>query len=88
MQFAIFILPLIQQNGKDMTNTIEQLKTNKDILLKQANALSVEFKKLYANVDIESPMSKEEKEMKHQISELFSQVNTIVKEINALRKSK
>ena len=38
MQFAIFMLPLIQQNDKDMTNTIEQLKTNKDSLLKEANA--------------------------------------------------
>ena len=71
-----------------MTNTIEQLKTNKDSLLKQANALSVEFKKLYGNVDIESPMSKEEKEMKQQKADLFSQINDITRQINVLLKSK
>lgn len=66
--------------------TIEQLKTEKDDLLKKANTLSVKVKKMYAGIDIGAPMSKEEKEMKRQLSDLFSKINTIVKEINSIKK--
>ena len=66
--------------------TIEQLKTEKDDLLKKANTLSVKVKKMYAGIDIGTPMSKEEKEMKRQLSDLFSKINTIVKEINSIKK--
>ena len=67
--------------------TIDQLKARQDFLLKQANDLSRNFKKIYANADIESPMGKEEREMKTQIANLFSQVNDITVQIRKAKQT-
>lgn len=58
--------------------TIEQLNARKAECIAKGDELSKLYKKLYSNVDIESPMSSEEKVLKQQISALFSEANQIV----------
>ena len=60
------------------SDVIKDLDKVKNDLLKKVDALIVKKKKLYSNVDIESPMSVEEKKLDKDIAELFSQINKLV----------
>jgi len=60
--------------------TIQSLENKKQQLLKDVNILSLLKKQLYSNMNIESPMSVEEKELNKKISYLFSEINIIVKQ--------
>ena len=67
--------------------SLQELENEKQQLLKQADLLMAKKKKLFAHVDIESPVSKEEKELNQQISSIFSRINTIVIQKRELKKS-
>lgn len=67
--------------------TLQQLENEKQELLKKANNLSAQYKRLYSKMDIESPMSAEEKAMKNEIASLFGRVNQIVVEKRKLAKA-
>ena len=65
--------------------TTFELDTKKAELLNKANELTSLKKKLYSNIDIESPMSKEEKELNNKIASIYSQINQIVIEKRKLK---
>jgi sugar-specific transcriptional regulator TrmB len=54
------------------------METTKEQLIQEVDILISKKKKLYSDVDIESPMSKEEKELNQQIANLFSQIQEII----------
>lgn len=58
----------------------------KNDLLKKVNVLIAKKKKLYSNVDIESPMSADEKKLNKDIADLFSQINKLIKQKRDLSK--
>lgn len=67
-----------------MENTqtnIETLRSRKTELLSEALKLNEIKKKLYGNVDIESSMSSDEKDLDRSIAAIFSEINTIVLQI-------
>ena len=65
---------------------IAELQKIKLQFLEDAEKLAAAYKKLYGNIDIEQPMSNDEKEMKRQVALLFSKVQDVVREINKLKK--
>ena len=65
--------------------TIEQLQQEKRNLMNEVKPLIAKKKKLYSNMDIESAMSNEEKQLSKQISSIFSDINTLQREINKLK---
>ena len=66
--------------------TILELELQKTELLNKAKELAAKKKKLYSNMDIESPMSIEEKELYRQTADAFSKVDTIVRKINKMKR--
>ena len=65
--------------------TLSQLQKEKANLLNTVNELVAIKKRLYSNMDIEQPMSKEEKDLNAQIAKLYSQVNKVVKQIRGIK---
>lgn len=65
---------------------LEILRNEKATLSAQVEQLVKLKKKLYSNMDIESPMSVEEKELNAKIAGLFSEINKVVKEINKCKR--
>lgn len=59
--------------------TITELNEQKEKLSIECDKLREIKKQLYSNMDIESPMSKEEKELNRKISSLFSEMFEIIK---------
>jgi kynureninase len=75
-----------QQTTKTLTTmTLSHLQTQKSSLLNTVNELVAIKKRLYSNMDIEQPMSKDEKDLNAQISFIYSQVNQVVKQIKKLK---
>ena len=66
----------ILDNSKQ--KTLEELDRRKNELIKKAEPLIAKKKKLYSNVDIESPMSADEKKLIKDINDLLSEANQIV----------
>ena len=60
--------------------TLKALETEKTELLQKVNSLRVIKKLNYSNMDVESPMSKEEKKLNSNIAAVYSRLNQIVKE--------
>ena len=54
------------------------MDTVKNDLIKKADVLIAKKKKLYSNVDIESPMSADEKKLNKDIADLFSQIQQLI----------
>lgn len=70
-----------------MNNQLSILETEKRELRAKVGYL-VELKnKLYSNVDIETAMSVEEKELTNEIADIFSRLNQIVKEKRTILKN-
>jgi transcriptional regulator with GAF, ATPase, and Fis domain len=76
---------LNKQQQNITTMTLSQLQTEKANLLNTVNELVAIKKRLYSNMDIEQPMSKEEKDLNAQIAKLYSQVNKVVKQIRGIK---
>lgn len=65
---------------------LKDLDKVKSDLLKKAEILIAKKKKLYSNVDIESPMSADEKKLDKDIADIFSQINQLVLQKRSLKK--
>jgi hypothetical protein len=74
-----------EPNIKEMSDS--ELDNHKNSLLKKADELSKEKKRLYPNPDITTPMSPAEKELDKKISKTLSDANAVVVE-KRRRKSK
>jgi hypothetical protein len=68
------------------SDVIKDLDKVKNDLLKKVDVLVAKKKKLYSNVDIESPMSADEKKLDKDIADLFSQINKLVLQKRNLKK--
>lgn len=68
--------------------TTTQLDTEKRELSEKVDVLVSKKKRLYSNMDIESPMSTEEKELNKEIATIYSSINKIVKQKNQILKQK
>ena len=66
---------------------IKDLDKAKNDLLKKVDALIAKKKKLYSDVDIESPMSADEKKLDKEIADLFSDINKLVLQKRSLKES-
>ncbi len=73
-------------NEASASDVIKDLDKVKNDLLKKVDVLVAKKKKLYSNVDIESPMSADEKKLDKDIADLFSQINTLVLQKRNLKK--
>ena len=65
-------------NESSKEDIIKDLDKAKNDLLKKVDVLIAKKKKLYSNVDIESPMTSDEKKLDKDIADLFSQINKLV----------
>ncbi len=65
-------------------NGMETLTAEKNELLKKVMILTATKKKLYSNMNIEIPMSNDEKNLTKEIAGIFSRINHIVLEKRAI----
>jgi len=75
----------VTESSKD--DIIKDLDKAKSDLLKKVDVLIAKKKKLYSNVDIESPMSSDEKKLDKDIADLFSELNKLVLQKRSLKES-
>jgi molybdopterin synthase catalytic subunit len=73
-------------NEATASEVIKDLDKVKNDLLKKVDVLVAKKKKLYSNVDIESPMSADEKKLDKEIADLFSDINQLVLQKRSLKK--
>ena len=66
---------------------IKDLDRAKNDLLKKVDALIAKKKKLYSDVDIESPMTSDEKKLDKDIADLFSDINKLVLQKRSLKEA-
>jgi hypothetical protein len=88
-QNRIIFIPMRLKNILNESTTsdiIKDLDKVKNDLLKKVDVLVAKKKKLYSDVDIESPMSADEKKLDKDIADLFSQINTLVLQKRSLKK--
>ena len=64
---------------------IQELRTEKQRLLGEVERLVNLKKQLYSNVDIETPMSLDEKDLNNRISNIYSNINGIVLKIRSAK---
>ena len=67
-------------NESTPSEIIKDLDRVKNDLLKKVDVLIAKKKKLYSNIDIESPMSADEKELEKEIQSIFSQIQQIIQQ--------
>jgi hypothetical protein len=78
-------------NGLELTNEATASEIVKDLdkvrndLIKKVDVLIAKKKKLYSNVDIESPMSADEKQLDKDIQSIFSQIQQIIQQKRSLK---
>lgn len=75
----------ISESSKE--DIIKDLDKAKNDLLKKVDVLIAKKKKLYSDVDIESPMSADEKKLDKDIADLFSDINKLVLQKRSLKES-
>ena len=74
-------------NEATTADIIKDLDKAKNDLLKKVDVLVAKKKKLYSNVDIESPMTADEKKLDKDIADLFSQINSLVLQKRKIKES-
>ena len=72
-----------EASSSEIIKDLDKVKTD---LLKKVDVLIAKKKKLYSNVDIEAPMSADEKKLDKDIADLFSQINQLVLQKRSLKK--
>jgi hypothetical protein len=72
-----------EATSSEIVKDLDKVKTD---LLKKVDVLIAKKKKLYSNVDIESPMSADEKKLDKDIADIFSQINQLVLQKRSLKK--
>ena len=78
--------PLADLTEATASEVIKDLDKVKNDLLKKADILIAKKKKLYSNVDIESPMSTDEKKLNKEIADLFSEIQQLILQKRSLKK--
>ena len=68
------------------SDIIKDLDKVKNDLIKKVDVLIAKKKKLYSNVDIESPMSADEKKLDKDIQSIFSQIQQLIQQKRSLKK--
>ena len=68
------------------SDIIKDLDKVKNDLIKKVDVLIAKKKKLYSNVDIESPMSADEKKLNKEIADLFSEIQQLIQQKRSLKK--
>ena len=74
-------------NEASKSDIIKDLDKAKNDLLKKVDILIAKKKKLYSNVDIESPMTADEKKLDKDIADLFSDINKLVLQKRSLKEA-
>jgi hypothetical protein len=72
-------------NESTPSEIIKDLDKVRNDLIKKVDVLIAKKKKLYSNVDIESPMSTDEKKLNKDIAELFSQIQQLILQKRSLK---
>jgi hypothetical protein len=75
--------PVEEATSSEILKDLDKVKSD---LLKKADVLIAKKKKLYSNIDIESPMSADEKKLDKDIADIFSQINQLVLQKRSLKK--
>jgi hypothetical protein len=57
---------------------LKKINDKKEALMQQVNKLVAFKKQTYKNVDISSPMSKEEKDLDKEIARIYSEINQLI----------
>lgn len=73
---------ITESSKEDIIKDLDKVKND---LLKKVDVLVAKKKKLYSDVDIESPMSADEKKLDKEIADLFSQINQLVLQKRSLK---
>jgi hypothetical protein len=74
-------------NEETASEIIKDLDKVRHDLIKKVDVLIAKKKKLYSNVDIESPMSADEKQLDKDIQSIFSQIQQIIQQKRTLKES-
>ena len=74
-------------NEETPSEIIKDLDKVRHDLIKKVDILIAKKKKLYSNVDIESPMSADEKQLDKDIQSIFSQIQQIILKKRSLKES-
>jgi len=75
--------PVKEATSSEIIKDLDKVKND---LLKKADILIAKKKKLYSNVDIESPMSTDEKKLNKEIADLFSEIQQLIQQKRSLKK--
>jgi len=78
-------MPMDESSKKELIKDLDKAKND---LLKKVKVLVDKKKKLYSNMDIESPMSPEEKKLNKDIADIFSQINKLVLQKRNIKEGK
>jgi hypothetical protein len=76
----------IINESTDPSDIIKDLDKVRTDLIKQVEVLIAKKKKLYSNVDIESPMSADEKKLDKDIQSIFSQIQDLIQQKRKIKK--
>ncbi|MEY3811939.1 MAG: hypothetical protein RIT11_1062, partial [Pseudomonadota bacterium] len=69
--------PVKEATSSEIVKDLDKVKND---LLKKADILIIKKKKLYSNIDIESPMSADEKKLNKEIADLFSEIQQLIQQ--------
>lgn len=75
--FEQFVNKAVQEST-EILDIVKDLDRVKNDLIKRVDILIAKKKKLYSNVDIESPMSTDEKKLDKDISDIFSEIQQLI----------
>ena len=75
--------PVKEATSSEIVKDLDKVKND---LLKKADILIAKKKKLYSNIDIESPMSTDEKKLNKEIADLFSEIQQLIQQKRSLKK--
>ena len=74
-------------NEATASEIVKDLDKVRNDLIKKVDVLIAKKKKLYSNVDIESPMSADEKQLDKDIQSIFSQIQQIIQQKRKIKES-
>jgi len=72
-------------NEATTSDIIKDLDKVRNDLIKKVDVLIAKKKKLYSNVDIESPMSADEKKLNKDIADIFSQIQQLIQQKRSIK---
>jgi hypothetical protein len=74
---------ITEETASEIVKDLDKVRHD---LIKKVDALIAKKKKLYSNVDIESPMSADEKKLDKDIADIFSQIQQLILQKRSLKK--